>query len=139
MKTLLALFLFTISIFSLACPESAQLKNYNACVKIQWNYGPYINQYNEILVTLDAIDPTRPIQNDEIKIFHEKGQFTSKVKNITINLHSLKKIEKIIVDNVEVQFKTILNKKTTNTNESKYLYSFKVIEDKEINIKFYLK
>lgn len=80
MKTLLALFLFTISIFSLACPESAQLKNYNACVKIQWNYGPYINQYNEILVTLDAIDPTRPIQNDEIKIFpwmimnhHEHG------------------------------------------------------------------
>lgn len=77
--------------------------------------------------------------NDEIKIFHEKGQFTSKVKNITINLHSLKKIEKIFVDDIEVQFKTILNKKTTNTNESKNLYSFKVLEDKEINIKFYLK
>lgn len=69
-----------LSSFTLACPEKQQLKTYNACVKIQWNYGPFLNQYNEALVTLSELDTTKPMASNEIKIFpwmimhqHEHG------------------------------------------------------------------
>lgn len=72
--------LLTLSSFTLACPENQQLKTYNACVNVQWNYGPFLNQYNEALVTLSALDESKPMATNEIKIFpwmimhhHEHG------------------------------------------------------------------
>lgn len=80
MKIALLSALLALSSYTLACPEKLRLKNHNACVNVHWNYGPFLNQYNEALVTLSALDETKPMATNEIKIFpwmimqhHEHG------------------------------------------------------------------
>lgn len=80
MKKIAIIAMLLLGIQAFACPEQRKLSAYNACVNIQWNYGPYLNQYNEALITLTPIDESSPLGTSEIKIFpwmimaqHEHG------------------------------------------------------------------
>lgn len=66
---LLASSLFYSSVTLAECAPELSMPKSNICVDVQWNYGPYLNQYNEALITLRALDANNELKADKINIF----------------------------------------------------------------------
>lgn len=66
---LLASSLFYSTNTKAECLSELSMPKSNICVSLQWNYGPFLNQYNEAIVTLNALDAEKEIKTEKITIF----------------------------------------------------------------------
>ena len=73
LKSVATLLIASSTIFSSTakaeCSSELSMPKSNICVEIQWSYGPYLNQYNEAIVTLNPLKSDQEIKTQKIKIF----------------------------------------------------------------------
>ncbi len=91
--------LLSLATSALACaPERTLLKS-NTCAELKWVYGPFLNQYNEAIVTLNPLNESDNTTPSKIKIIpwmvmagHEHGSRPVTQTNISDNEFRVEKI-----------------------------------------------